>query len=64
VRPSQIRELSEAELEVRLREIREELFGLRLKRATSQLENRMRVRAMRRDLARFLTVRRERAGAR
>ena len=61
--PSEIRDLSDTELDTRLRETEEELFMLQLKRATSQLENPMKVRAVRRDLARLRTIQRERAKA-
>ena len=60
---SEVRDLSEAELDARLRELEEELFGLQLKRATSQLENSMKVRSVRRDIARLKTVQRERVKA-
>jgi len=55
--------MSDGELEVRTRELEEELFLLQLRRATSQLENPMKVRAVRRDLARCRTIHRERAKA-
>jgi large subunit ribosomal protein L29 len=58
-----VRDLSDAELEVRMHELEEELFGLQLKRATSQLENPMKVRSVRRDIARLKTVQRERLKA-
>jgi large subunit ribosomal protein L29 len=64
VRPSDIRDLSEAELDTRLHELEEELFGLRLRRATSQLENPMKLRITRRDLARLRTIKHERERAR
>ncbi|MEO6025861.1 MAG: 50S ribosomal protein L29 [Candidatus Binatia bacterium] len=57
---SQVRDLSEVELGTRLRELEEELFGLQLRRATSQLENPMKMRQVRRDIARLKTVQRER----
>jgi large subunit ribosomal protein L29 len=60
VRASQARDLSETELDARLRELEEELFGLQLKRATSQLENPMKMRVVRRDIARLKTSQRER----
>lgn len=60
MRANQARDLSEVELEARLRELEEELFGLQLKRATSQLENPMKMRVVRRDIARLKTVQRER----
>jgi large subunit ribosomal protein L29 len=52
--------MSEVELGTRLRELEEELFGLQLKRATSQLENPMKMRLVRRDIARLKTIQRER----
>ena len=61
MRASQARDLSEMELETRLRELEEELFGLQLKRATSQLENPMKMRVVRRDIARLKTIQRERS---
>ncbi len=61
--PSEIRDLSDVELETRLRETEEELFMLQLKRATSQLENPMKVRTVRRDVARMRTIQRERVKA-
>jgi len=64
VRASEARDLSEVELDARLREFEEELFGLQLKRATSQLENSMKVRSVRRDIARLKTIQRERLKAR
>ena len=63
MQPSDLRNLSEAELDVRTRELEEELFLLQLRRSTSQLENPMKLRAVRRDLARCRTIHRERAKA-
>jgi large subunit ribosomal protein L29 len=55
--------MSEGELETRTRELEEELFLLQLKRSTSQLENPMKLRSVRRDLARCRTINRERVKA-
>ena len=63
MQPSDLRNLSEAELDVRTRELEEELFMLQLRRSTSQLENPMKLRAVRRDLARCRTIHRERGKA-
>jgi large subunit ribosomal protein L29 len=60
MRPREIRDTSEAELAQKERDLREELFRLRLRGATGQIENKMRARLVRRDLARVLTVQRER----
>jgi len=43
-----------------LRTVRQELFGLRFKHATGELENTSRLRGAKRDLARTLTVARQR----
>jgi large subunit ribosomal protein L29 len=61
VQAKQVRDLSPTELDVKLRELEEELFGLQLKRATSQLENPMKLRTVRRNIARLKTVHRERS---
>jgi large subunit ribosomal protein L29 len=49
-------ELAEHELEQRLRESREELFNLRFQHATGQLENTGRLRQVRQNIARILSV--------
>ncbi len=56
----EVRELGLEELRTRERELVEELFHLRLRRATAQLPNTMKVRQTRRDLARVKTVLRQR----
>lgn len=61
MRPKEIRDLSDDEIQVKEAEMREELFRLRLRGATGQIENKMRARTVRRDLARVLTVRQQRA---
>ncbi len=55
-----IADLDDHGLDVRLAETREELFNLRFRRATGQLENGMAVRQARRDVARILTEQRRR----
>lgn len=60
MRANQLRELSLDDLESKRKEFREELFHLSLRRATGQLDNPMKVRESRRDLARVETVIRER----
>ena len=63
VKATKIRELAPAELEKRVSDLREEVFRLRFQHATAQLENPVRLRVLRRELARCLTVLRERGGA-
>jgi len=60
VKGSEIRDLSDDELERRLGETREELFNLRFQHATGQLDNYQRLRQLRRDVARIRTIARER----
>ena len=60
VTATEIRELTEEELVLRLREAKEELFNLRFQMATGQLDNNRRLRTVRRDIAKIYTVMRER----
>jgi large subunit ribosomal protein L29 len=48
--------MSEEELEYRLKELKEELFNLRFQHATGQLDNPMKLKETRRDIARVCTV--------
>lgn len=57
----QFRDLSDDELETRIAETKEELFRLRVQHATLQLADTSQLRQVRRDIARMLTVQRERA---
>ena len=52
----ELREMSGQELESKRKELKEEIFHLRLRRATSQLENPMKLRQTKRDLARVETI--------
>ncbi|HEU4801133.1 MAG TPA: 50S ribosomal protein L29 [Gemmatimonadales bacterium] len=58
---TEIRELSDDELRAKLVELRAERFNLRFRSATEAIENPMRFRAIRRDIARLETVLRQRA---
>ena len=55
----QLREMGDEELAQKRSEIREEIFHLKLRRATGRLENPMKLRQDRRELARLETVLRE-----
>jgi large subunit ribosomal protein L29 len=57
----EMRELSNQELDDKMKELKEELFNLRFQLATGQLENVMRINDVRRGIARVKTVIRERA---
>jgi large subunit ribosomal protein L29 len=57
---AELRELSDEELVLRVREAKEELFNLRFQTATGQLDNNRRLQTVRRDIARIYTIMRER----
>ncbi len=63
LRASEIRELTDDELERRLGEARQELFNLRFQHATGALENPAALHRAKRDIARLLTLAHERAAA-
>ena len=56
MKASELRDLTEAELKDKERDLAGQLFALRLQRSTGQLENPAKVKQARRDLARVLTV--------
>ena len=58
---AELRELSPNDLATRLEETRRELFNLRFQIATMKLENPMRVRQVKKDIARVHTILTERA---
>ena len=60
MRPSDIRDMSDNELREHIQTARRELFGLRFQHATSELENTAGLRRAKREIARALTVQRER----
>jgi large subunit ribosomal protein L29 len=55
-----LRTATEEELELKLTEAKIELFNLRFQAATGQLESHGRLRAVRKEIARIYTVKRER----
>ena len=58
-----MRDLTDDELEHRLADTRKELFNLRFQAATGALENSARLRLAKREIARILTLRNERAAS-
>ncbi len=60
LRASELRDLSNDELDGRLAETRRELFNLRFQAATGALENIGRLKLTKREIARILTVQHER----
>lgn len=60
VKAAELRDMDDAALVEHLRTARRELFGLRFQHATGELENTARLRLAKREVARCLTVARER----
>jgi len=60
MKAKEIRELTEAEAHAKLRDLRQELFNLRLQQQTARLERPSRMREVRRDVARIETILSER----
>jgi large subunit ribosomal protein L29 len=63
VKATDVRELSVAEIENKMSEAQEELFRLRFRGATQQIENPALIKSLRRDIARMRTILRERETA-
>ena len=59
MKAAEIRKLSASELDAKLHELKDELFKLRFQQAINQLDNPMRISAVKKDIARVLTVLRE-----
>jgi large subunit ribosomal protein L29 len=62
VKAAALREMTTVELQEQLEKDRQELFNLRFQAATQQLDNPRRVREVRKNVARILTIISERAG--
>jgi large subunit ribosomal protein L29 len=59
VKSSELRAMTTEELGQKENDLRKELFNLRFQQATGEIENPMRIRAVRKDIAKVLTVRSE-----
>ena len=57
---TEIRDLTDDEIKTRINEAQEELFRLRFRSATQQIENPALIKSLRRDVARMRTILRER----
>ena len=56
MKASELREMTSAELENKLQSLKEELFNLRFQLTINQLDNPMRIKAVKKDIARVQTV--------
>ncbi len=60
MKANELRKSSTDELKNKLKELKAELFNLRFQNAVNQLENPMRIRIVKKDIARIMTIIRER----
>ena len=60
MKTTEIRDLSATELDTKLAGLKEELFNLRFQMATGQCENPMKIRDVKKSIARIKTIQRER----
>ena len=63
MKPEKIREMSDDDLKAKERELQEQLFRLRLQKAVGQLDDAIKMRATRRDIARVKTILKEKLGS-
>ena len=63
MKASEIRKMSAEELDKQLLELKDELFKLRFQQAINQLDNPMRIHAVKKDIARIKTVQNENSAA-
>lgn len=61
MKASELREKSDVELSEQIAKLKEELFNLRFQNAINQLDNPSRINACKKDIARIMTIQRERA---
>lgn len=59
MKAKEIRTLSASEMDAKLAELKDELFKLRFQQAVNQLDNPMRINAVKKDIARIKTVQRD-----
>ena len=64
MRPEEVREMGDSDIAQTIEEMKDELFDLRMRTAYEELENPGRIRQVRRDIARLITIQRERETAR
>ncbi len=60
MKASEIKYMTDPELDTKLAELKQELFNLRFQLAVNQLDNPTRIKAVKKDIARIKTIQRER----
>lgn len=60
MRPEEIREMADIDIDQALTQLADELFDIRMKSAYEDMDNPMKIRQLKRDIAKLKTVKRER----
>ena len=60
VKPQELKELTDEEMRQRLLDTKEELFRLRIKKSTGEVDKPIQIRILRRDIARLCTIMKQR----
>ena len=63
MKAKELKEMTTAELETKLSELKKDLFFLRMQHATNQLDNPLKIKLVKKDIARIKTVIREKETA-
>ncbi|MCM1022840.1 MAG: 50S ribosomal protein L29 [Prevotella sp.] len=63
MKAAEVRDMTDLELDNKLADLKKELFALRFQHAANQLDNPMRLKAVKKDIARVKTILRERSGS-
>lgn len=56
MKPQELRDMTRDEILLRKEELEKEIFNLKIRQATKQIDNPLRIRTLRRELARIITV--------
>ena len=59
MKPNEIRDMTKDEILVKREELEKEIFNLKIRQATKQIDNPLRIRVLRRELARITTILKE-----
>ena len=63
MKPTELRAMTVEELMKKEQDLRKELFNLRFQQATGEIENPMRIRAVRKNIAKVLTIKTEKSNS-
>ena len=61
MKANEVRKMSGEELQTKLQDLKKDLFNLRLQHATNQLDKHIRIDAVKKDIARVMTILAEKA---